>query len=43
MIAITALSGHLQLFNDLRYAENVDRPLQIVGEHMQAHLGLNIW
>jgi hypothetical protein len=35
-------SGCLQLFHDFGYAENVDSTSEIAGEHMQAHLGLNV-
>jgi hypothetical protein len=30
----TTRSGRLQLFHDLRYAENADGPFHIVGQHM---------
>ncbi len=35
-------SGRLQLFDDLRHTENVECSPEIVGKHMQTHLGLNI-
>ncbi len=37
-----ALSGHLQLFHDLRHSKHIDGSPQIIGEHVKTHLGLNI-
>ena len=42
LVVKMALSGHLQLFHDLRHSKHIDGPPLIIGEHVKAHLGLNI-
>ena len=42
MWQIAAPLGRLQLGDQFWHADNVDYPLEIVGEHMKTHFGPNI-